>query len=233
MSSSSVPLRIPRIAALSLTFALSVIASSAGLNSLIKSRQSQSSLASKVPPPTVIEIDISDVRRTGIIATVVCLLSALLSFAFIVIIALPLNYRSTSTPLSTRTLRLQWLLLAFLAVFLFAVQVPFTLFFATRSASIRAFVGNLELPQSVIQTVQSQLGVSSVYKDIDYLRLTAVFPWLAFGSLLVSIAVTIAAIYRARAPASFAQDAPGSTMSEKQHGIEKSEAAEEELQERV
>lgn len=62
MSSSSVPLRVPRLISLSLTWAFAVMASGAGLNSLIKSDQSQSSLKSKVPPPAVVTIDISGTR---------------------------------------------------------------------------------------------------------------------------------------------------------------------------
>lgn len=75
---------------------------------------------------------------------------------------------SRLTRLSERSLPFQWISLAFCAVWLFATQIPFTHFFATRSAQVHAFVGNVEIPPSFVQTVQNQLGLTSVYKKIGY-----------------------------------------------------------------
>lgn len=233
MSSSSVPLRVPRLVSLSLTWAFAVMASGAGLNSLIKSDQSQSSLKSKVPPPAVVTIDISDVRTTGIIATVACLLIALLTSAFVFFLLFPIKFGSTSTPLSTRTLRLQWISLAFCALFLFSVQVPFTHYFATRAAVVRAFVGNVELPHSVIQTVEAQLGATSIYREIDYLRLTAVFPWIAFASLLVTIGITVAAIFSTRGLRTHPGSASSMVEKDSAFSGKGNDVAEQEMNEKV
>ncbi|KAF4584919.1 hypothetical protein EYR40_001745 [Pleurotus pulmonarius] len=273
MSSSSVPLRVPRLISLSLTWAFAVMASGAGLNSLIKSDQSQDSLKSKVPPPAVVTIDISgtrlilrssltrlsdarvDVRTTGIIATVACLLTAILTSAFVFFLLFPIKFGSTSTPLSTRTLRLQWISLAFCALFLFSVQVPFTHYFATRAAVVRAFVGNVELPHSVIQTVEAQLGATSIYREIDYrayhsshpsvcvlvaddtrvlsVRLTAVFPWIAFASLLVTIGITVAAIFSTRGIRTHPDSASSMVEKDSAYSGKENDVAEQEMKEKV
>lgn len=73
-----------------------------------------------------------------------------------------------SRRLSNRLLPFEWISLAFCAVWLFATQIPFTHFFATRSAQVHAFVGTVELPSSIVQTLQNQLGFTNVYKDISY-----------------------------------------------------------------
>ena len=47
-------------------------------------------------------------------------------------------------------------------------MIPFMLFFATREAVVRAFVGTLELPKEVVEKVSAASGSTPVYNKIDY-----------------------------------------------------------------
>jgi len=57
-TSTPIPMRNARLIALSLSWCFAVIAGSVGLNSLIKSNQSQSRLKKLAAPPTVVIIDV-------------------------------------------------------------------------------------------------------------------------------------------------------------------------------
>ncbi|KAL0958995.1 hypothetical protein HGRIS_014309 [Hohenbuehelia grisea] len=225
--SSTTPLKTARLASLSVTWALAVAACGTGLNALVKFSDEEDLIKSRVPRGTVVDINVSDVHTTGIIACTICLLTAIITSIYVLFLVLPLSYRSSGTPLATRTLRLQWMTLAFCAAFIFAAQTAFTVFFATRSAKVTAFIGNTQLPQSVVDGVEKSLGVTSVYKHIGYLRLAAVFPWLTIVALLITIGITITAISHARNPDAV-RASSSSPIAEKSEMKDR-----EELQERV
>jgi len=185
----SVPLKIPRLISLSLAFAFSVIAMSMGLNALVKSNQQKSAIRKVLPAGTSASVNDNDVFRSGAVITAVSALIAVLSFIYILMLLL-------SRRLSNRLLPFEWISLAFCAVWLFATQIPFTHFFATRSAQVHAFVGTVELPSSIVQTLQNQLGFTNVYKDISYLRLLAILPWFAFLFTAVAAGVSFVASRR-------------------------------------
>jgi len=173
----------PRLISLSLAFAFSFISGSVGLNALIKSNQQKSAIRKDLPAGTSVNVNDNDVFRSGVVITTISALIVVLSFIYILMLLLSRRKDTASsrlTRLSERSLPFQWISLAFCAVWLFATQIPFTHFFATRSAQVHAFVGNVEIPPSFVQTVQNQLGLTSVYKKIGYLRLLAILPWFAF-----------------------------------------------------
>ena len=58
MATTPMPMRNARLIALSLSWCFAVIAASVGLNSLIKSNQSQSRLKKLATPPTVVSINV-------------------------------------------------------------------------------------------------------------------------------------------------------------------------------
>jgi len=191
MSTPQAPLRNARLVALSLAWCFAVISGSMGLNSLIKSNQSQSSLKKQVPPPTVLVIDVSDAFDAGVFATTASTLISVLVFNYISMMLLP-----KMRAFSTKTLRPQAYSLFFCVVWLIGAQIPFTFFFATRSAGVRAFIGSVELPASIIASTEKALGTTSVYKKMGYLRLTAVFPWLTI--LFTTIAAVVLFIAASR-----------------------------------
>ena len=47
-------------------------------------------------------------------------------------------------------------------------MIPLMLFFATREAVVRAFVGTLELPKEVVEKVSAASGSTPVYSKTDY-----------------------------------------------------------------
>jgi len=122
----------------------------------------------------------TDVNSSGIVITVVSLIIAILSLIYFILLLLSSHTRADSgssnrrfrvgpvSHLSSRTLPFQWISLSFLAIWLFAVQIPFTSFFANRSAGVRVFIGNIQLQAGVIQVIENGLGITPVYKHIDY-----------------------------------------------------------------
>jgi len=80
-------------------------------------------------------------------------------------------------------------------------MIPFMLFFATREAVVRAFVGALELPKEVVDKVSAASGSTPVYSKIDYIRLVAIFPWFSLFFTFIAAVVLLKADKVARAAA--------------------------------
>ena len=100
-------------------------------------------------------------HNSGYVLTVVCGLIAVASFLFLLpVFVLP--------ALVGRTLKIQGAVLAFLSVWCFACLVPLTDFFANHSAKVTAFIGSIQLPQSIIQGVEAQVGATPVYHKVSY-----------------------------------------------------------------
>ena len=152
---------MPRILALFMSFAFGVIGMSVGINALVKFEDQKHQLQKLVSSGTTLNIDISDIQSVGIVITIVCGLIALASLLFIV----PVLLASAS---SSRMLGLQTLILAFLSVWCFACLIPLTDFFANHSAKVTAFIGSIQLPQSIIQGVEAQVGATPVYHKVSY-----------------------------------------------------------------
>ncbi|GLB40874.1 hypothetical protein LshimejAT787_0900890 [Lyophyllum shimeji] len=188
--SAVVPLRGAVLSSLAMAWAWGVIAGSVGLNALIKSNQQKSHLRKSVPRPTIVTIDTDDVFQSGVVLTVVGALIAVLSSLSLLSLLVP---HSPTRRLSARSLRLQSFLLAFCAAWLFATLVPFTVFFANRSAQVSASVGSVQLPQSIIKQAEQALGTTSVYKRIGYLRLVAILPWITLLFTVVASGVLFVA----------------------------------------
>ncbi|KAK7453306.1 hypothetical protein VKT23_011981 [Stygiomarasmius scandens] len=178
--SDAAPLKLPRLVTLFFSFAWGVIAGGVAINAKVKSEQQKDDLERLIPPGATLDLDTSDVNSSGIVITVVSLIIAVLSLIYFILVLLSGHTRADSgsssrrfhvgsvSHLSSRTLPFQWISLSFLAVWLFAVQTPFTSFFANRSAGVRVFIGTIELQPGVIQVIENELGITPVYKHIDY-----------------------------------------------------------------
>ena len=186
--SASTPLFMPRLAALGLTSALATVAACLGLNALIRSNQLKSSFKSKAPPGIRVEIDTSAITNAGIVATVGCILLAGFCFIFANMTLLPGLRR-----IANKTLKAQSGLIAFSAIWIFACMVPFMKFFMNDHAGVSAFVGSTRLADSLIKAMEEKSGSSSVYRGMWFLRLFAIFPWLAIASGLVTVPVLLKA----------------------------------------
>lgn len=164
---STVPLKFPRLVSLFFLACFGVVGMCVGINALAKSNQQKDFLRKNAPSGATVNIDTSDVVASGTVITVACGLLALTSFLiFVPLLLLPKG--ASTRALSTRTLPIQTSILGFLTIWLFATLIPFTDFVATRQAKVTAFLGSVQLPQSIIQAAQKQLGVTGVYKDIGY-----------------------------------------------------------------
>ena len=164
---TTVPLKFPILVSLFFLISFGIIGMSLGINALAKSKQQKGSLQDNIPRGATVNIDTSDVFASGTVVTVVCGLLALTSFIiFVPLLLLPKG--ASTRAISTRTLPIQTGVLGFLTIWLFATLVPFTDFVANRQAKVSASIGGIPLQQSIIQAVEKQLGVTSVYKDIDY-----------------------------------------------------------------
>ncbi|KAF8066556.1 hypothetical protein FPV67DRAFT_1495413 [Lyophyllum atratum] len=195
MPSAAAPMKTARIAALSMAWAWAIVSSGTGLNALIESNRSQRALIAKVPPPTVVTINVSDATNSGIALTTGSLLIGILTYNFVAGMFLPWTAKLTN-----RTLKLQACALSFCCIWLFACAVPFTYIYNTRSAIVRAFVGGVELPHSVIVAVEKQSGTSSVYKTMGYLRWVAIFPWITLLFTAIAAFVLFKASHHVLAP---------------------------------
>ncbi|OJT13462.1 hypothetical protein TRAPUB_9992 [Trametes pubescens] len=197
MLAATAPYKAARLAALFLTFAFSVIGFSTGINALVKSNDQKDLVKQQAPLGAVVTIDTGDVFKAGCVVTAVCAALAALSLLSLVVLFFTRSAKS-GTSLSTRTLPLQGGLFAFLTLWLFAALVAMTDFVANREAKVTAFIGTLQLQPAVIKTVEAQLGVTSVYHEIDYLRLAVILPWFAFLFGAISAVLSFAAARRAR-----------------------------------
>jgi hypothetical protein len=178
MSSSAGPLQSARLVTLGISWCFAVIAASVGLNGLIKSNQEKTRLK-KLGAPAVVDIDTSDIFNVGVVATTASLLIAILVSKFLVGMYIP-----ATKALVARTLRLQAIILTLACLLLFGAMVPYMVFFVNRQASVKAFIGGVQLPDSIVQGVEATSGTTRVYKKIFYLKLVAILPWF---SLLFSL----------------------------------------------
>ena len=160
--SSVTPYRFARLSSLILSFSFGIVGLGLCINSLVKSGDDKDRLRRSAPNGATIDIDTNDAFDSGVVVAVasgLVALASLLSFPGI------MGSKRFSSP---RGLNFQSAFLAFCTVFLFACLVPFTDFVANREAKVTAFIGNLPVPEVIIQQVEGQLGVTPVYKHIKY-----------------------------------------------------------------
>lgn len=167
MLAATTPYKAAHLATLFLTFAFSVIGFATGINALVKSNDQKNLVKEQAPLGAVVTINTGDIFKVGCVVTAVCAALAVLSLASIALLLFTCSAKS-GVLLSTRTLPLQGGLFVFLTLWLFAALVAMTDFVANREAKVTAFIGTLQLQPAVIKTVEAQLGVTSVYREINY-----------------------------------------------------------------
>jgi preprotein translocase subunit SecG len=172
-------LRIPLLITLFITFALSLASFALEIHSLVQSKDDKKKLKKVAASQGAkIEIDTDDVLDPGYVLTAALGLTFVSCLGF-----LALNVRKAPS-------LLQPLLLSFCAAWVFSTLVPFTLFVATHRAKLSGTLAGIPIPQQLFDLIEKQLGVTSVYKDIDYLRQAVIVPWVAFPFILISIVLS-------------------------------------------
>jgi len=211
MSSSVAPLQTARLVTLGLSWCFAVIAGSVGLNGLIKSNQEKTRLK-KLGAPAVVEIDTSDIFNAGVVVTTASLLIAILVTNFFVGMYIP-----ATKALMARTLRLQAIALTLACLLLFGAMIPYMDFFVNGQASVKAFIGNVQLPASIVQGVEATSGSTGVYKKISYLKLVAILPWFSLLFSLIAAGTLFVASTETESPPAPIQTAdPTRSMTEKE-----------------
>ncbi|KAF8266234.1 hypothetical protein EI94DRAFT_1586480 [Lactarius quietus] len=182
MSAISEPLKKQRLVAIAITWAWFVVSACVGLNALIKSNQAQTHDRKLAPQGVTLEFHINDIYQPGVVLTSVCAaVAVILSKFFIVTLIWPKR--------STNSLKIQAWILIFFNAWLLATQIPFTVFTATRSAKIDAFLDGQQLPAATVQAAIAAEGQSAKYNKLHSNVLLSVFPWIAllFNTMLISI----------------------------------------------
>ncbi|KAJ6551136.1 hypothetical protein B0H19DRAFT_995614 [Mycena capillaripes] len=216
------PLKFPRLITLFLAWAWSLISLAIGINAFVKSNKDKNGIKDEVPAPTTISIDTNDVFQAGAVVTTISVLILVLSTLYIGLMVVDANARSG---ISTRTLPLQYLSLGFLAVWLFATEIPVSLFVSTRSAKVSASIDGIMLPNNVIKTVERALHAKTRYKDFSYLKLLAILPWFTFIFTVAAALVAFLASSRARRNASSKTAPASNTVEQKPLPTEPASAA--------
>ncbi|KXN81941.1 hypothetical protein AN958_03382 [Leucoagaricus sp. SymC.cos] len=180
-STNSEPLWLPRLGALAMTWAWSIIAFGTAINAVVKSKHDKDRVRSLAPRGSTVDIDDNDVFQTGAVITAICIVLFVITSIYIVILLLrPASFSRR------RTIAIQGGILAFFATWLFATLVPYTHFVRTRSAVTRVTIGGVPLSQTVIDNLERQFGITPVYKRIGYLRLVAILPWITLLFTIIS-----------------------------------------------
>ncbi|KAJ7722873.1 hypothetical protein DFH07DRAFT_897770 [Mycena maculata] len=195
LMNSVIPHKFPRLVTLFLAWAWAWIALGVGINAFVKSNKDKSAIKNQVPPPTTVSINTNDVFRAGVVVTTVSALIAVISTIYIGLLLFDSGRRSG---ISTRTLTVQYATLGFLAVWLFATQIPVTVFVATHSVQVSASIDGLTLGNGIVKTIEKALGAKTAYKDYNYLVLLAVLPWFTILFTLIAAVVSFLASSHAR-----------------------------------
>ncbi|KAG5351473.1 hypothetical protein C0989_006352 [Termitomyces sp. Mn162] len=196
-----VPLRGVLLGSLLMTCAWGIIAGSVGLNALIKSNQAKSDFKKLVPAGTTVDIDDHDAFASGVVLTTISALIAVLCFLFI-------SMQICSQRLALRSL------------------LPFTDFFANRSAKVTAFIAGQQLPASIVKQAENAFGMTSVYRHLSYLRLVAILPWITLLFAIVTSAVLFnAGSRKGRGPLADPVENSPNTTDEKDEKDEKEPTA--------
>ncbi|KAJ7220723.1 hypothetical protein GGX14DRAFT_431874 [Mycena pura] len=186
MMNSVIPLKFPRLLSLLFAWAWALISLAIGISAFVKSNRDKNRLRSEVPRPATVFLDTNDVFHSGVVVTAVSGVIMVLCMLYIGLLIVDANARSG---ISSRTLPLQYITLGFLAAWLFATQIPVSLFVATRSVKVAASIDGINVPNGILKTIERALGAKTAYKDYDYLQLLAILPWFAF--LFTAVAAVV------------------------------------------
>ncbi|KAJ7677873.1 hypothetical protein DFH06DRAFT_1465722 [Mycena polygramma] len=195
MSSTAIPLKFPRLLTLFLAWAWSLISLAIGMNKRLRPA--------------------NDVFAAGGVVTVISALILLLSTLYLALLLLDHRRGRTTQPsstspfstrpsISTRTLTVQYATLGFLAVWLFATQIPVSMFVAQRSARVSASINGVPLPGNVntaerVKTRDSDFGYGACLFPVSLL-LSNCYGCLGGPPLLATLATAVVAFLAATTP---------------------------------
>ncbi|KAF9648324.1 hypothetical protein BDM02DRAFT_3129112 [Thelephora ganbajun] len=161
------------LAALFFSFDFAIVSIGLLINAFVSSNNQVKNLRAVVPRGTVLNVNRNDILTTGKVSTAVQALIIILT----ILSAYAIFNRSKTRP---KFFVVLGSLLSFTSLWLLSVTIAFTAIFATKSARVSAFVGGVQLSQSIIDAQARALGVSPVYKDQSYLLHATILPWFTW-----------------------------------------------------
>ena len=109
--------------------------------------------------PTLAQLFVVDLYQSGVVVTTVCTILALLTAIFFIVTLVWPNR-------ATGSLKIQVWIFTFFNLWLLATEIPYTVFLATRSAKIDAFLDGVQLPAQVVQATIAADGESAKYTKL-------------------------------------------------------------------
>jgi len=88
--------------------------------------------------------------------------------------------------LSNKTLKVQAYSIAFFTIWVIACMIPYMIYFANRSAGVKAFLGELELPPAIVAQTVARSGKSTRYRTMWYCRSKSISASASSSSLLAN-----------------------------------------------
>jgi len=238
---SETPLKWPRVFAYSVTNALAIVAASSTLNSIIKAYRTVhhaihlGEAASPLPGVTI-QISISDIISAGSFLAAGEILLANVSYISLITVIpwiLPgigkhiqrviIQGRKESSPSSSsRNTRRGWshgwrvLMAWWIYTFVWSLcSAAVTLDWALhRDAKGSAYLNGVKLPDSVVSTIQKQLGINASYWSHGYTRFFAIAPWPMLAFALLSMILSVLALNTPPPAQSAVDDQPETKGSE-------------------
>jgi hypothetical protein len=80
-----------------------------------------------------------------------------------------------------------------MTIWLLACNIPVTMAAVNGSATVTAFLGGRQLPDSVVASTQRSLGADPAYWSNGYVHLQIIPPWITFAFTLITTIVTFVA----------------------------------------
>jgi len=161
------------LAALFFSFDFAVVGAALLIRAFVAANNQVDDLRAAIPRGTVLNVNNDDITITGKVSIAV----QALIIALTTVSAYTVLNRSKIRP---KFFVILGSLFSFASLWLLSVTIAFTVIFATKSARVTAFLGSVQLPQSVIDAQARNLGVSPVYKDQSYLLHAAILPWFTW-----------------------------------------------------
>jgi hypothetical protein len=165
--------KIPLITSLLLTIAFSIVGLAVVGNAFFKSRNEISHLQHLIPTNTQVHVNDENILDTGRVSIAIHAVLLVLSLAALLKVSVArFSSSKGSLPLA--------LAIGFCSVWLLATTIAFTVIFASKSAKVSATQNGITVPQSIVSSLASALGLSPQYKKHGYLRAAAILPWFTF-----------------------------------------------------
>jgi hypothetical protein len=180
------------LVALFFSFDFAVVGGALLIRAFIASNDQVRDLRAAIPHGTSLDVDRHDITTAGEVSAAVQGIIGGLA----VLSAYAVLNRAKIRP---KFLVILGSLLSFASIWLLSVTIAFTVIFATRSARVAAFLGSVQLPQSMVDAQARALGVSPVYKDQSYLLHAAIVPWFTW---LFTTVAAVSVLLESRTPVS-------------------------------